>query len=455
MMFHAFLLLVPTVSADPAALHDLSGGGRDLDDELHRGARRLLGHHADLGAAVASLGATFSSLDRWVGDVGAAFAAADGATSGVVTLDERRLAVAPYGIERPAGASGFAALVGWSGADDPWIDAAFPDLAARRLRDPKARANPDEVARFVGLLSESEVWLMARQVANALEGALDHLGPTNRSYLLAALWAVRTRLDARWPRAAFVDPDRCRTSTAPPDLARVRRVLEVRSPTRDADLLTGLADGFVLGDFDDKGYTNGWGEFGRIAGQFASGLIPVAGDARDATANGLHRRWGAMALNAAFAVPGFGDAGRLIKDGDRTLELLGRLDDLAEPHTAARLFREASEGAEAWKHLDGPLWSAGAETPARNVVEHFVRHADEFEGLDTPLDYASAAHRFLHDPPAGTLSLVRENGDIVRYHPDSESFGILTRDGAPRTFFKPDPAAHGYHSNLEYFHDQG
>jgi filamentous hemagglutinin len=52
------------------------------------------------------------------------------------------------------------------------------------------------------------------------------------------------------------------------------------------------------------------------------------------------------------------------------------------------------------------------------------------------------------------LEKVRANGDIVRYNPATEEFGIVKSDGTIRTYYKPDPANHGFPTNLDYFNAQ-
>ncbi len=73
------------------------------------------------------------------------------------------------------------------------------------------------------------------------------------------------------------------------------------------------------------------------------------------------------------------------------------------------------------------------------------------------------ARTFLHKPPAGTLTQIRPNGDVVRYHPASNTFGVMDATGTPRTFFKPAPRSPSnptgydpqkYSSPLDYFNDQ-
>ena len=75
-------------------------------------------------------------------------------------------------------------------------------------------------------------------------------------------------------------------------------------------------------------------------------------------------------------------------------------------------------------------------------------------GAKNAVDYAKQAQQFLRNPPKGTLSRTRANGDIVRYHPKTNTFGVMDKTGAPRTMFKPDRKVHGYKSNLDYFNAQ-
>jgi RHS repeat-associated protein len=101
-----------------------------------------------------------------------------------------------------------------------------------------------------------------------------------------------------------------------------------------------------------------------------------------------------------------------------------------------------------------PLWTAtSSKTPAQNALRHYNDHGADF-GATNALDYKNKAHDFLDNPPPGTLTKVRPNGDVVQYHPASNTFAVASQTGAPRTFFKPDPGVHGYPSNLDYFNAQ-
>lgn len=87
-------------------------------------------------------------------------------------------------------------------------------------------------------------------------------------------------------------------------------------------------------------------------------------------------------------------------------------------------------------------------------MSHFNKHGSEFPHLNNSLEYVAEAQGFLRNPSASTLTKVRGNGDIVRYDPVTDAFGVMDSSGAPRTFFRPDPASHGFPSNLDYFNAQ-
>jgi len=101
------------------------------------------------------------------------------------------------------------------------------------------------------------------------------------------------------------------------------------------------------------------------------------------------------------------------------------------------------------------IWSSGRELgSAANALKHWKNHGAEFPWLNNAKEYVEESARFLRSPPPGTLTKVRANGDVVRYDPTTNTFGVLDKDGSPRTMFKPDPAKHGYPSNMEYFDAQ-
>jgi filamentous hemagglutinin len=42
----------------------------------------------------------------------------------------------------------------------------------------------------------------------------------------------------------------------------------------------------------------------------------------------------------------------------------------------------------------------------------------------------------------------------VRYNPTTEEFGVISANGSIRTYYRPDPAVHGYSTHAEYFNVQ-
>jgi pyocin large subunit-like protein len=89
--------------------------------------------------------------------------------------------------------------------------------------------------------------------------------------------------------------------------------------------------------------------------------------------------------------------------------------------------------------IDGkPMWSSNAKYSAEeNAAYHFERDGAEF-GAKTLDAFVEKAHAFVSDPPKGALTLTRANGDKLIYDPDANIFAVATKDGAPRTMFKPD-----------------
>lgn len=125
--------------------------------------------------------------------------------------------------------------------------------------------------------------------------------------------------------------------------------------------------------------------------------------------------------------------------------------DVAAADAAARRAAEAaspSNGASdtAVDHradpapqVDGkPMWSASRRYSAQeNAQRAFERNGEAFGAADVD-DFVRKAHAFVESPPKGALTLTRANGDVLIYEPKTNVFAVATKDGAPRTMFKPD-----------------
>ena len=105
-------------------------------------------------------------------------------------------------------------------------------------------------------------------------------------------------------------------------------------------------------------------------------------------------------------------------------------------------------------------------------LDHFQSHGHEFGAVDEN-DYLRMADEFFDmNRPAHVLEGVRRHGprrgDVLRFDPATNAFGVRRADGNIRTFFKPVPCAslaahiaevlralgecHPKASNLVYFH---
>lgn len=100
------------------------------------------------------------------------------------------------------------------------------------------------------------------------------------------------------------------------------------------------------------------------------------------------------------------------------------------------------------------MWtSTKTKSAAQNAYKHFKEHGADF-GAQNAVDYVRQSQQFLRNPPAGTKTIVRSKGDVVRYDPNTNTFGVVDKTGAPRTFYKPDPNIHRYKTNMDYFNAQ-
>jgi pyocin large subunit-like protein len=84
-----------------------------------------------------------------------------------------------------------------------------------------------------------------------------------------------------------------------------------------------------------------------------------------------------------------------------------------------------------------PMWAANRRhTAEENARYEFARDGADFGARDVD-DYVAKAHAFVDAPPAGVLTLTRNNGDRLLYDPRDNVFAVVSREGAPRTMFKP------------------
>jgi len=99
--------------------------------------------------------------------------------------------------------------------------------------------------------------------------------------------------------------------------------------------------------------------------------------------------------------------------------------------------------------VDGkPMWSANKRrTAEENAQAAFERNGETFGAKDVDA-FVAKAHAFVSDPPAGVQKITRANGDVELYDAKSNTFAVVTKDGAPSTMFKPDTGAAYWESEL-------
>lgn len=88
-----------------------------------------------------------------------------------------------------------------------------------------------------------------------------------------------------------------------------------------------------------------------------------------------------------------------------------------------------------------PVWAASRRGTAEEQAQKaFARNGQAF-GAASLQAYVAKAHAFTADPPKGAQIITRRNGDRLIYDPRGNIFAVVTKDGAPRTMFKPDDGA--------------
>lgn len=86
----------------------------------------------------------------------------------------------------------------------------------------------------------------------------------------------------------------------------------------------------------------------------------------------------------------------------------------------------------------GGIWTPTKKlSPVENAFGHFRSHGSEFPEFFNAKQYVNGTKSFLHNSPAGTLTKTRSNGDILKYHPGTNTFGVMNASGVPKTMFKP------------------
>jgi pyocin large subunit-like protein len=84
------------------------------------------------------------------------------------------------------------------------------------------------------------------------------------------------------------------------------------------------------------------------------------------------------------------------------------------------------------------MWAPSkAKSAEEGAEKSFERNGEAFGAKDVD-QFIRKAHDFVGHPPKGTQTLTRKNGDTLYYDPKDNIFAVASKEGAPRTMFKPD-----------------
>lgn len=136
-----------------------------------------------------------------------------------------------------------------------------------------------------------------------------------------------------------------------------------------------------------------------------------------------------MGTVAALALAACDNGASAVETRDRTGEAAPVVQAAL---TAAPAPREA---------VDKPVWTSNRRSSADENLERIYKRNGEAFGADGKADFAGKTQAFIDNPPRGTETIRRVNGDTLYYHAASNTFAVANADGVPRTMFKPDEGA--------------
>ncbi len=92
--------------------------------------------------------------------------------------------------------------------------------------------------------------------------------------------------------------------------------------------------------------------------------------------------------------------------------------------------------------VDGkPMWAPNRRLDAEAAAKaNFERNGADF-GARSVEAWVTQVHDFVDSAPRGVQRMTRANGDRLFYDAKANVFAVATRDGAPRTMFKPREGA--------------
>jgi len=149
----------------------------------------------------------------------------------------------------------------------------------------------------------------------------------------------------------------------------------------------------------------------------------------------ISRLWIVAAMAAVAGVSACGNGGSAVETRDRAAD--GGEAVLTAASGAPATTAAADPAIEAVKPV---LTANRRETVDAKVTRLFERNGADF-GSRTPQDYLAKIQAFTTRPPAGTDRVKRPNGDVLLYQASTNTFAVVSRDGVPKTMFKPREGA--------------
>ena len=123
-------------------------------------------------------------------------------------------------------------------------------------------------------------------------------------------------------------------------------------------------------------------------------------------------------------------------NGPSAVETRDRSAQVAEAALTAATGATPAEAATA--EMIKPVLTANRrESVDAKIARLYERNGQAF-GARTPEDYLARIKAFTETPPAGVETVSRPNGDTLFYQASTNTFAVVSRDGTPRTMFKPD-----------------
>lgn len=244
---------------------------------------------------------------------------------------------------------------------------------------------------------------------------VNHTGSTNQPFTFLGEFGVESESDScYYIRARYYDAATGRFLSKDPLFGNEENPLTLNRYTYSMNNPVTMYD--VTGLYGNSDNDKSWINKGQqILG--LAGFIPILGAFPDVINSIIYSIRGdptQASLNLVFAVPFIGDivAVRKLTKG-------------------AEAVKAASQSEKLWN----PTYKLSS---VENALKHYNDHGHEFPDILNAKQYVESSKKFLHDSPEGTLTFIRPGDQaILKYNPGTNTFGVMTPSGTPRTMYKP------------------